>query len=310
MPAIIIHGKPLQQRIVTPLLAEAKHLGVRPLVALISVDGEDPMLALNRELHVRTLVSYGFTCDSIVLPPGSQIEEINTAINERNADDDTHGIMVLLPLPRNISLCEILPRISPEKELEGLHPDHSASLITSNLSNPGGVLPLVGEAIRLSLDHNRIPLENQNIVILTEEQLMRSNPIANMIVRCAGPAMLPPSSPLSLVPIEHPSAQQLAAGADILVVSLEQAEVVTAEWVKPGATVIDFNPTIIGFHDPAGGQGGSPILRGGIATDDVASVAGHVMPIPGGIGPVMLGILMRNATAAALRVTRRTPATQ
>lgn len=305
MSATIISGKPLQQAIVAPSLADAAAVGVQPVVNLISVEGVDPMLAVNRQLHERTLSAYGFICDTVVLPLGSSMEALSAVLDERNADDGVHGIMVLLPLPEHLSIRDVLPRIAPEKELEGLHPKHAASLLTSNRGDPQAVLPLVGEAIQLSLNHHGIPLENRNIVVLTEERLMRSNPVANMVVRCAGPAMLPPSSPLSLVPIDHPEAKALAAAADLLIVSLERTHAVTAEWIKPGATVIDFNPSIVGFHEPEGDRPAVPVISGGLVTEDVATVAGHIMPIPGGVGPVMLGILMRNAAEAAVRARRK-----
>ena len=302
MSATLLMGKTIQQSLVTSSMADAVAAGVRPAVSLISVHHDDPMLAINRQLHLKTLEAYGFDCDNVVLPAGADAAALDAVIESRNAEPGVHGIMVLLPLPAHLSIRAVLPKIARAKELEGLHPEHSVALLQSNEPPADAVLPLVGEAIRIALDHYGIPLEHRNIVLLTEESLMRSNPIANMVVRCAGPAMLPPSSPLSLVPIDHRDARRLAVAADILIVSLERPEVVTADWIKPGATVIDFNPSLIGFQErQEAGLPPLPVLRGGVLTADVATVAGFVMPIPGGVGPVMLGILMRNAVLAALR---------
>lgn len=154
----------------------------------------------------------------------------------------------------------------------------------------------------LTLAEYGIPLENRNIVLLTEEALMRGNAVANMVARCVTPALLPLSSPLAIVPIDHSQARHLSAAADVLIVSLERPEAVSGEWVKPGATVIDFTPNLIGFVDRADGRR-APILRGGVSTTEVAAVAGHILPVPGGVGPVMLGVLIRNLAQAALAVT-------
>ncbi|WP_081809987.1 bifunctional 5,10-methylenetetrahydrofolate dehydrogenase/5,10-methenyltetrahydrofolate cyclohydrolase [Leucobacter sp. PH1c] len=304
MTAQLIHGRPVQQGLVAAALAKTSSAGVLPRVALLSVASDDPMLAINRELHLRTFAAYGVEGIDVALPADATLDTLLERIHEANDDQAVHGVMVLMPLPSRLSIRDILPAIDPRKELEGLHPEHTAGLLPSNRPAPTGVLPLVGEAVILALAEYGIPLESRNIVLLTEEPLMRSNPVANVVARCVAPAMLPPSSPLAIVPIDHPQARRLASAADVLIVSLERPEVVSAEWVKPGATVIDFNPSLVGFVEREDGTQ-APILRGGIATEDVASVAGHILPVPGGIGPVMLGVLIRNAALAAL--ASRTP---
>jgi methylenetetrahydrofolate dehydrogenase (NADP+) / methenyltetrahydrofolate cyclohydrolase len=304
MTANIILGKQLQQQLIAEPFSVATRIGIKPTVCLISVENVDPMLPINRGLHLRTFQANGVACDNVVLPMDTSMETLSLLFQEKNLDPAIHGVMVLLPLPEHLSIREILPLIDAAKELEGLHPEHSAALLTSNTDRPGAVKPLVGEAIVLTLKHQGIPLEHQNIVVVTEEKLMRDNPIANMIVRCAAAAMFPVSSVLTMVPIEHPQARALAAEADLLIVSLERPAAVGADWVKPGATVIDFNPSLIGFKEQEG-RAPVPLLQGGVDNEPVAAVAGHLMPVPGGVGPVMLGILMRNLAHAALRSDRK-----
>ncbi|UJP40456.1 bifunctional 5,10-methylenetetrahydrofolate dehydrogenase/5,10-methenyltetrahydrofolate cyclohydrolase [Cellulomonas palmilytica] len=300
MTATLIDGRSLQRSLVAPAVAAAAAAGVRPRVTLISVDNPNPMLAVNRGLHVRTLSAYGIDCDDVTLGPDTVLDELLATIALANADPDVHGIMVLMPLPAHIGVRDVLPAIAPEKELEGLHPRHSAGLLASNVREDDAVLPLVGEAVLLALAASDIPVEGRTIVLLTETGLMASNPVANVVARVAAPALLPLSAPFSLVPIDHPQARELTRTADVLVVSLEHPEVVTADWVRPGATVIDFNPMLVGTTTREDGTV-VPVLRGGVATEDVARVAGAIMPVPGGIGPVMLGLLMRNAARAATR---------
>lgn len=299
MTAQLIHGHRMQEGLVAAALAQTSSAGITPRVALVSVAGDEPMLAINRELHLRTFFAYGVESIDITLPADTTLDSLLNRIQKANDDFSVHGVMVLMPLPSHLSIRDVLPAINAQKELEGLHPEHTAAMLQSNLPPSTAILPLVGEAVTLTLAEYGIPLECRNIVLLTEEPLMRSNPIANVVARSVAPAMLPPSSPLAIVPIDHPEARRIASAADVLIVSLGRPEVVSAEWVKPGAAVIDFNPSLVGFTDREDGSQ-APVIRGGITTEDVASVAGHILPIPGGIGPVMLGVLIRNAAMAAL----------
>lgn len=307
MTATIVEGKRLQANLAIPALAAAAAAGVRPTVALVTVASDDPMVEINRRLHVRTFAEYGLATIDVQLPADTDAERLATIVTGQNADPEVHGVMVLMPLPRHLSLPDILPLIDPEKELEGLHPEHTAALLASNGTRAGARPSLVGESIVLALADLGITLEQQNIVVLTEETLMASNPVANTVIRTAAPAAIPLSSPVAIVPIEHSDARELARRADVLIVSLEQNEKVTGDWVKPGATVIDFNPTLVGFRERPDGQLPLPILRGGVDTQSVADVAGTLFPVPGGVGPLMLGVLVRNAAVAALRSVRTAP---
>lgn len=299
MTAQLILGRPLQHKLIASALDKSHSAGLRPCVVLISVANSDSMLAINRDLHLRTFTASGIEGVDVSLEAETTLETLLEHIRAANVNPSVHGIMVLMPLPPHISIREVLPAISAHKELEGLHPDHLAGLLSSNRTPDSSVLPVVGEAVIRSLADHDILLEDRNIVLLTEETLMRDNPVANVIARCVAPAMVPLSSPFAVVPIDHHRAQSIASAADVLIVSLERPEMVSAAWIKPGATVIDFNPSLVGFTNREDGRR-APVLRGGVAIDSVSSVAGHIMPVPGGIGPVMLGMLVRNLTRAAL----------
>lgn len=295
-----IHGRSLQSEIAASgLTLTAKH-NIRPRITLISVAGDDPMLEINRRLHLRTLDSYGIDVDDVALPNDTDLNTLITAVREANANHNIHAIMTLLPLPPHLSIVSILPEIDPGKEVEGLHPDHSRALIASNHPPSDAVVPLVPDAVLATFSAYSVSLENSRVVILTSKALMESNPVANTVARMAAPAVLPLSCPVTVVPIEHPSAQQQARDADVLIVSLEETEIVTADWVKQGATVVDFNPNFVGLRTNNEGRE-VPVLRGGVDTDSVDGHAGVLGAVPGGVGPVMLGILVRNIALTALR---------
>lgn len=204
MTANIILGKQLQQELIPEPMSAAVRVGIQPTVCLISVENDDPMLAISRGVHLRTFQANGVLGDNVVLSSDSTMETLGRLLQEKNLDPDIHGVMVLLPLPEHLSIRKVLPLIDAAKELEGLDPDHSAALLTSDIDRPDAVKPLVGESILLALSGQGIPVDHQNIVVLTEEKLMRDNPAANMMVRCAAPRVFPVSSVLTLVPIEHP----------------------------------------------------------------------------------------------------------
>lgn len=300
MNARILLGREIQRKMLEAEMSLAAPPGVRPRCRMISVAGTDPMLEINRTLHVRTLEAAGLACEDVCLPAGSSAQELIAEVEAANHDRQVHGVMVLMPLPGHLSVRDVLPRIDPDKELEGLHPQHVSAMLATGRGGSDAVLPLVPEAVLTILDQEGVDLADKHVVILTEAALMNRNPVANLVVRTASAAALPATGPLSLVPIEHPRARELARCADVLVVSLEHAEAVGAEYVAPGAVVIDFNPTLVGLLTRADGSV-APDLRGGVDTAAVRPVASLIVPVPGGAGPVMLGILMRNLIRSARR---------
>lgn len=298
MATEIVNGKNLQQTIVTEALAAAGDLPRAPRCRLISVAGPDPMLEVNRAVHVRTFRAYGLECDDVALPPRTDLAGIQEAIDAANEDPGVDGVMVLLPLPQHLSLPDILPMIDPAKELEGLHPDNSGSVLAHVHREDGLPDVLVTEALLTQLDDIGFDLSEAHVVILSEADLLRENVLANLVQRTAAPAALPLTTLLSLVVADHPRAKEIACQADLLVVSLETPGLVGAEYVKPGAVVVDFNPSLVGMTEVHGKP--RPILKGGVRSEEMHA-ASHYSPAPGGVGPVMLGILMRNLIRAAAR---------
>lgn len=299
MTVQIINGKSLQHTIVSQALAEAGNFSRRPKCCMVSVDSGDPMLAVNRAVHVRTLNAYGLECEDICLPAQTNLSQLKEVIARANEDTEIDGVMVLMPLPAHLNLADVLPLISPDKELEGLHPDNSGAVLPHIQRKADSPNVLVAEALITQLKDIGFDLPRAHIVILSEAKLLAKNNLANLVQRAAGPAALPLTTMISLVVIEHPKAQEIARQADLLVVSLETPNTVGADFVKPGAVVIDFNPTLVDISEVDGQS--RPILKGGVRSEEMG-LASKYSPAPGGVGPVMLGILMRNLIRAAMRV--------
>lgn len=302
MATEIVSGKNFQRTIVTEALAVASDLPRAPRCRLISVAGPDPMLAVNRAVHVRTLQTYGLECEDVHLPAETDLAGIEEVISVANQDSGVDGVMVLLPLPEHLSLADILPLIKPEKELEGLHPGNAGAVLGHVNRMPESPDVLVTEALHAQLEDIGFDLSNAHVVILSEASLLGENVLANLVQRAAGPASLPLTTTVSLVVTENPRAREIARQADLLVVSLENPGVVGADYVKPGSVVIDFNPTLIGMTEVEGEP--RPILKGGVRPEEMDTTS-YYSPAPGGVGPVMLGILMRNLIRAAARGPRQ-----
>lgn len=148
------------------------------------------------------------------------------------------------------------------------------------------------------LDSIKFDLPGAHIVILSETELLTKNNLADLVQRAAGPAALPRTTLISLAVIDHPKAQEISRQADLLVVSVENPRTIGADFVKPGAVVVDFNPVLVGMSEVNGQL--RPALQGGVRSEEMG-IASSYSPAPGGIGPVMLGILIRNVIRAAAR---------
>jgi methylenetetrahydrofolate dehydrogenase (NADP+)/methenyltetrahydrofolate cyclohydrolase len=208
--------------------------------------------------------------------------------------------MPLLPLPRHLDVRGALAALDPEHEIEGLHPLHATGLLSVSPTPPRR-RPVAARAVLAALAEYGVDLDGAVVTVLTDQELMETNPVANLVARVAAPGMLPLTAAVNLVSYDHPRAQVLAALADVLVVSIQVPRLVTADWVRPGAVVVDFNPVVIGMREVPGNPPQiQPMIVGGV---DLASVRGRarlVAPIPGGVGPVMLGLLAAEIVDAAV----------
>jgi methylenetetrahydrofolate dehydrogenase (NADP+) / methenyltetrahydrofolate cyclohydrolase len=300
MTARIIEGRTVQRQALERARQAAAQAGVVPHIALIAVSGDDPMVEVNFSLHLRTFDAAGLRVRPVRLPRDTTQAALNRVIEELNADDDVDAIMVLLPLPESLDIRVVLATIAPEKEVEGLHPVHVARLSPLSVASPVR-FPVVPLAVVCLLEELDYQPSGHQIVVLTDPELTESNPVAKMIAQIAGSTYIPPDVSSASVQLAHPRAAELCRQADLLIVSLLQPGVVTADWVKPGAVLIDFNAIVTGYtphrDDP---DRLVPKLTGGIDVASAEQVASSIAPVPGGVGPAMLGVLVEQIVAAAV----------
>ena len=287
MSAMIIDGKAIAadiQNQVAQKIEKRKQSGLSiPGLATVLV-GEDPASQVYVRSKHRACEKLGIRSFSHVLPASTPQSEIMALVDDLNQDTNVHGILVQLPLPRGINEEEVLLKISVKKDVDGFHP-----INIGNLAQKGrtpSFVPCTPTGIIQLLKRSMPALEGKNAVVLGRSNIV-GMPVALLLVR-----------ENATVTICHSRSQNLpaiTAAADILVASVGKPEMVRADWVKPGAVVIDVG--INRVDDPTNKRGYR--LVGDVDYDEVSQVAGAITPVPGGVGPMTIAMLMQSTLHAA-----------
>src|SRR5437867_3141337 len=263
--------------------------GVEPALALISV-GEDPASQVYLERKREACAEVGIAVRRFTLEAGAETGAVLERVRALGEDADVHGILVQLPLPPPADAQAVLESIPPAKDVDGFYPANAGALA---LGLPGFV-PATPRGILELLRHYQIPLAGKHAVVLGRSNIV-GRPLATLLS----------SKAVNMtVTIGHsasgPALERLAREADLLVAAIGKPEVVTADWVKPGATVVD-----VGVHRVAAPESrrGSR-LTGDVHAESVARVAGALTPVPGGVGPMTVAMVVANTVLAADRQAR------
>jgi len=290
--ANIIDGKQIAAAVLDQVKAASgrlSELGIRPGLAVVIV-GEDPASQVYVRNKGRTAAACGFHSEQHTLGAETGEEELLDLIRKLNGDPEVHGILVQLPLPKQIDETKVLLAIDPAKDVDGFHPMNVGRLAAGAREQalvpctPAGSVILAKSAVGQDLSGlAAVVVGRSNIV---------GKPVAQLLLaeNCT-------------VTIAHSRTRDLPAvcrGADILVAAVGRPEMVKADWVKPGACVIDVG--INRVTDPATGKGR---IVGDVDFAGVSQVAGAITPVPGGVGPMTIAMLMANTTMAAARSAGR-----
>ena len=282
----ILYGKEFAARI----KASAEHgaillreHGVHPRLAVIIV-GNDPASEVYVRNKQKTCEELGILSDHIALPAETTREELLACIDELNADTEVHGILVQLPLPAGFAACEeeVLSRIDPRKDVDGFHPVNVGHL---SIGAPG-LRPCTPAGCIRMLEYAGIRMEGAHAVIIGRSNIV-GKPMAMLLLERHATVTLCHSR------TEHLA--EITRSADILVAAVGQPHFVTADMVKPGATVID-----VGINRIAPKK-----LVGDVDFEAVEKVAGAITPVPGGVGLLTVAMLMENVVQAAKMQTEK-----
>jgi methylenetetrahydrofolate dehydrogenase (NADP+)/methenyltetrahydrofolate cyclohydrolase len=288
MTAQLIDGKAIAGQIYEEIRAEVASLkakGVTPGLATVLV-GENPASKAYVASKQKTCVDCGFNSTGEHLPEDATQEQVEAVVARLNADPSVHGILVQLPLPRHLNEEKILSMISIEKDVDGFHPINIGRLAMKGRKplfvpcTPAGCIEL--------LVRSGIEIQGAEAVVLGRSNIV-GLPVSMLLLHRD-----------ATVTICHSRSRDLPAicrRADILIAAVGQPKMVKKDWVKPGAAVIDVG--INRVPDPTA-KGGSRLV-GDVDFDEVKEVAGYLTPVPGGVGPMTIAMLMWNTLAGAKR---------
>ncbi len=295
--ATLIDGKTVAKSVTdavktaaTTLEAEA---GVKTGLAVVIV-GDDPASHAYVGAKSKMAKECGFTSVQHTLPEETTQEELAALVETLNADPSIHGILVQLPLPKHLKSDPIIQSILPEKDVDGLHVVNAGKVATGDLD--GGLVSCTpaGAMVFVRRTHGE-DLSGLNAVVIGRSNLF-GKPMSALLLAAN-----------ATVTTAHSRTKDLAAvcrNADILVAAVGRPEMVKADWVKPGATVIDVG--INRVPAPEKGEGKFRLV-GDVAFAECEKVAGVITPVPGGVGPMTIAMLMANTVIAAYRKAGRKP---
>ncbi len=295
--ATLIDGKMVAKSVTDAVKAAAGTLeaetGVKTGLAVIIV-GDDPASHAYVGAKSKMAKECGFTSVQHTLPEDTTQEELASLVATLNADASIHGILVQLPLPKHLNSDPIIQSILPEKDVDGLHVVNAGKVATGDLD--GGLVSCTpaGAMVFVRRTHGK-DLSGLNAVVIGRSNLF-GKPMSALLLAAN-----------ATVTTAHSRTKDLPAvcrAADILVAAVGRPEMVKADWVKPGATVIDVG--INRVPAPEKGEGKFRLV-GDVAFAECEKVAGTITPVPGGVGPMTIAMLMANTVIAAYRKAGRTP---
>ena len=290
MPAVLIKGAEVAKEIREELKAEVALLkeqyDVTPGLVTLLV-GENPASQSYVRGKQKTAHELGFYSIQDDLPADIGEEELLAVIGRYNEDPKIHGILVQLPLPKHINETRVLLAVNPQKDVDAFHPVNVGKLM---IGEPD-YLPCTPAGIQELLIRSGTKIAGAEVTVVGRSNIV-GKPIAMMLLQKADGAN-------ATVTVVHTRTKDVAAHtrrADILIVAVGVRDYITGDMIKPGATVID-----VGVNEVGRTADGRRILKGDVAFDEAVKVAGAITPVPGGVGPMTITMLMKN-TVRACRV--------
>lgn len=278
--AQVIDGKAISAAIKDELKAEVERLkgeGMQICLAVIQV-GNDPASGVYVGNKKKACAYIGIDSLAYELPEETTQEELLKLIAELNDKEEVNGILVQLPLPDHIDEDEVIRAIDPKKDVDGFHPQSVGALC---IGQPGFVSCTPAGIIQL-LKRSGIEIAGKECVVIGRSNIV-GKPMALLLLRENGTVTVAHSKTKNL--------QEIAKRADILVVAVGRPKMITREYVKEGAVVID-----VGIHRNENNK-----LCGDVDYDDVAPICSAITPVPGGVGPMTIAMLMHNCVEAGTR---------
>lgn len=270
----IIDGKKLAQKIRLELKTEAEKFKTRPKLAVILV-GNDPASKIYVRNKNKACEEVGINYEEHVLEETTKMEDLLQLIDRLNSDDSINGILLQAPLPKHLEINRAFEKISPIKDVDGFNPINVGKLLIGEDAfiscTPYGIIKM--------LEEYNIPIQGKNAVVVG-----RSNIVGKPLAQC----LLNKNATVIICHSKTENLSNYTKNADILISAVGKANLITADMVKEGATVID-----VGMNRNDNGK-----LCGDVDFENVKEIASYITPVPGGVGPMTITMLMNNVIKA------------
>ena len=283
--AKLINGKEISAAIRAEIKENTEKMvtetGIRPGLAVIIV-GEDPASQVYVRNKKKACDEVGFYSESYELPAETTQDELNALVESLNNNDKIHGILCQLPLPKHLDENEVIMRIKPEKDVDAFHPENVGKIMIGDYS----FLPCTPAGVMALLERSGIDVSGKECVVVGRSNIV-GKPQAMLLLHANG-----------TVTICHSRTKNLAETcrrADILVAAIGKADFFTGDMIKEGAVVID-----VGMNRRADGK-----LTGDVDFASVEPKASYITPVPGGVGPMTITMLMQNTLTAAKNFAKK-----
>lgn len=280
--ARILDGKATAKAVreeVATRVAKLVEKGVRPGLRVILV-GDDPASEVYVRNKDRAATEAGIDVATIKLPANTNQDELLMEVRRLNEDDGVHGILVQLPLPEGLDEQQVVEELDPRKDVDGLHPQNVAALVQGR----PGLVPCTPAGCIEMLDRASIELEGSHVVIVGRSLLV-GKPLAQLA--------LARNATVTICHSRTRDLDNVVQGANVVVAAVGRAKLIQGDWIRPGAVVLD-----VGINRGEDGK-----LVGDVDFDSASEKAAAITPVPGGIGPMTIAMLLSNTVLAAARLT-------
>ena len=282
--AELIDGKKVSAEVRKKLKVEVENLkkiGVNPKLAVIMV-GEDKASKVYVKNKSKACNEIGIEYEEFLLPENTKMEELTELIKKLNNREDIHGILLQSPIPNHLDIKEAFNNIDPRKDVDGFHPINVGKLSIGEDAliscTPYGIIKL--------LEEYQIPIEGKNAVIIG-----RSNIVGKPLIQC----LLNKNATVTICHSKTQNIEKITKNADILIAAIGKAKFIKADMVKENAVIID-----VGIHRNEQGK-----LEGDVDFEKVEKKASYITPVPGGVGPMTIAMLMNNVVKATRKLENK-----
>lgn len=291
----LLDGKKVSEEIKNEIAAEVAQIKARgekvPHLAAVLVGSNGASLTYVGS-KVKTCEKIGFDSTLVSLPEETTEEELLAKINELNTNDDIDGFIVQLPLPKHIDEQKVLNAVDPDKDVDGFHPENFGRMALELESfipaTPFGILQL--------LERNKIETKGKNVVVVGRSNIV-GKPMSLLMSRKAYPG----NATVTLTHSATKNIEEITREADIVITALGVPEFLKADMVKADAVIVDVGITRVADESNPKGY----VIKGDVAFDEVAEKASWITPVPGGVGPMTIAMLMKNTLIARERRARK-----